>query len=208
MARKLKTFVTSIGFYDLAVAAPSMKAALEAWDSKRNLFHDGTAQETEEPSVVRATFTQPGVVLRRPVGSSGEYKEKPDALKDLPANAPRQAKQPKGKPKLSPKKSVQVDERAGRAAILSFEKAKAKRDAAKKAEQERAAAQRSKEEVRIRRAVRKADDVLEQAKTRHEKILADLEGEREKLERRISAERNRWDDERRKLEAARQAATK
>ena len=31
MARKLKTFTTSIGFFDLAIAAPSMKAALEAW---------------------------------------------------------------------------------------------------------------------------------------------------------------------------------
>jgi hypothetical protein len=29
MARKLKTFQTSLGFYDLAVAAPSMKAALD-----------------------------------------------------------------------------------------------------------------------------------------------------------------------------------
>lgn len=31
MARKLKTYQTSLGFYDLAIAAPSMKAALEAW---------------------------------------------------------------------------------------------------------------------------------------------------------------------------------
>ncbi|MDI4234164.1 hypothetical protein OZ411_15225 [Bradyrhizobium sp. Arg237L] len=31
MARKLKTYQTSLGFFDLAVAAPSMKAALEAW---------------------------------------------------------------------------------------------------------------------------------------------------------------------------------
>ena len=30
MARKLKTCQTSIGFYDLAIAAPSIKAALEA----------------------------------------------------------------------------------------------------------------------------------------------------------------------------------
>lgn len=30
MARKLKTFQTSLGFYNLAIAAPSMKAALEA----------------------------------------------------------------------------------------------------------------------------------------------------------------------------------
>jgi hypothetical protein len=29
MTRKLKTYQTSLGFYDLAIAAPSMKAALE-----------------------------------------------------------------------------------------------------------------------------------------------------------------------------------
>ncbi len=38
MARKLKTFQTSLGFYDLAIAAPSMKAALEAWGAGSNLF--------------------------------------------------------------------------------------------------------------------------------------------------------------------------
>ena len=45
MPRKLKTFTTSLGFFELAVAAPSMKAALEAWGSKSNLFHQGLAKE-------------------------------------------------------------------------------------------------------------------------------------------------------------------
>lgn len=54
MARKLRTFQTSLGFYDLAIAAPSMKAALEAWGS--NLFHQGVAKETDDPDVVAATF--------------------------------------------------------------------------------------------------------------------------------------------------------
>ena len=44
MARKLKTFQTSVGFYDLAIAAPSMKAALEAWGAGSNLFHQGVAR--------------------------------------------------------------------------------------------------------------------------------------------------------------------
>jgi hypothetical protein len=35
MARKLKAYQTSIGFFDLAIAAPSMKAALEAWARRR-----------------------------------------------------------------------------------------------------------------------------------------------------------------------------
>jgi hypothetical protein len=55
MARKLKTFQTSLGFYDLAIAAPSMKAALEAWGAGSNLFHQGIARETDDPEVVAAT---------------------------------------------------------------------------------------------------------------------------------------------------------
>jgi len=31
MVRKLKVYQTSQGFFDLVIAAPSMKAALEAW---------------------------------------------------------------------------------------------------------------------------------------------------------------------------------
>jgi hypothetical protein len=36
MARKLKTHQTSLGFFDMALAAPSMKAALEAWGSTQS----------------------------------------------------------------------------------------------------------------------------------------------------------------------------
>ncbi len=45
MARKLKTYQTSLGFFDLAMAAPSMKAALEAWGADSNLFHQGAARQ-------------------------------------------------------------------------------------------------------------------------------------------------------------------
>ena len=75
MARKLKIYQTSLGFYDLAVAAPSMKAALEAWGAGSNLFHQGVAKETAEPEVVAATMSKPGVVLRRAVGSDGPFRE-------------------------------------------------------------------------------------------------------------------------------------
>ena len=56
MARKLKTYQTSLGFFDLAIAAPSMKAALEAWESRGNLFHQGFAKETTDPVIVKATM--------------------------------------------------------------------------------------------------------------------------------------------------------
>ena len=78
MVRKLKTFQTSLGFYDLAIAAPSMKAALEAWGAGSNLFHQGIAAETSEPAVVAATMAKPGVVLKRPAGSTGHFSEHSD----------------------------------------------------------------------------------------------------------------------------------
>src|SRR6478672_10757260 len=76
MAKKLKTYETSLGFFDLAIAAPSMKAALEAWGADSNLFHQGAAKQSEDPDVIAATMAPPGVVLKRPVGSSGPCKER------------------------------------------------------------------------------------------------------------------------------------
>src|SRR5216684_657910 len=59
MAKKLKTYETSLGFFDLAIAAPSMKAALEAWGADSNLFHQGAAKQSEDPDVVAATMAKP-----------------------------------------------------------------------------------------------------------------------------------------------------
>ena len=52
MARKLKTYQTSLGFFDLAVAVPSMKAALEAWGADSNLFHQGAAKQSKDPDII------------------------------------------------------------------------------------------------------------------------------------------------------------
>lgn len=97
MARKIKTFTTSGGFFDLTVAAPSMKAALAAWGAGANLFHQGFAKVTEDPAIVKATSAKPGVVLRRPVGSSGPFREHADLPQYLPVPAG-----PKAKPPSSP----------------------------------------------------------------------------------------------------------
>src|SRR5438105_11882632 len=82
MARKLKTYQTSLGFFDLAMAAPSMKAALEAWGADSNLFHQGAAKESHDPDVIAATMAKPGVVLRRPVGADWPFSERAE----LPTN--------------------------------------------------------------------------------------------------------------------------
>jgi colicin import membrane protein len=83
MARKLKTYQTSLGFHDLAIAAPSMKSALEAWGAGSNLFHQGVAKETTEPDVVAAAMANPGVVLKRPAGSNGRFAEHSGLPTDL-----------------------------------------------------------------------------------------------------------------------------
>ena len=82
VARKLKTYTTSAGFFDLAIAAPSMKAALEAWGSN-NLFHQGFAKEFDDPETIAAAMGKPGVVLRRAVGSNGKFGEDAELPTDL-----------------------------------------------------------------------------------------------------------------------------
>jgi colicin import membrane protein len=73
MARKLKTYQTSQGFFDLVIAAPSMKAALETWGANSNLFHEGFAKEVGDPKTVKAPLAKPGILLKRPVGSSEPF---------------------------------------------------------------------------------------------------------------------------------------
>lgn len=80
MPRRLKVFRTQIGFYDTVVAAPSQKAALEAWGLRQNEFHKGFAAPTSDPAAVEAACAQPGMVLKRPLGARAEYKAEPDPL--------------------------------------------------------------------------------------------------------------------------------
>jgi hypothetical protein len=82
MPRKLKVYQTSQGFYDLAIAAPSMKAALEAWSAASNLFQQGFASESEDAATIDAAMAKPGLVLRRPVGTSGLFGSE-ESLLDL-----------------------------------------------------------------------------------------------------------------------------
>src|SRR5437763_17085617 len=121
MARKLKTYQTSLGFFDEAIAAPSMKAALEAWGTKTNLFRQGVAKEVDDPEVIAATMRKPGVILRRPVGSNGPFKEHAE----LPSDLGRPEKRPANFKKHPARK---IDDRAARKAAVAFEKAQSQRE--------------------------------------------------------------------------------
>jgi hypothetical protein len=141
MARKLKAYQTSLGFFDLAIAAPSMKAALEAWGADSNLFHQGAAKQSEDPDVVAATMAKPGVVLRRPVGSDGSFGEHAELPTDLgddgrPAKPGR--KSAVRKPAKRPGRPA--DKAAERKAALAHEREEKRRE--RERAKEEAAAQR------------------------------------------------------------------
>lgn len=198
MARKLKTFVTHLGFFEQAVAAPSMKAALEAWGVPQNLFHQGFAVETVDPKIVAAATAQPGVVLKRAVGSKGAFTENPD----LPSSLPARAKPPVKKPKKAAAKPAKAatDRDAGRAQIAAFEKTRAKREKARAAKEAKQAAAEARETKARDAAVAKMRSAFDNAEARHDAALAGLARQQQALEQKIEAERERWRRAKTKLE--------
>lgn len=74
---RLKAFQAHLGFFDTVVAAPSQKAALQAWGSRQDLFRDGTAKPASDPDAVSAALAHPGVVLKRLAGSKDPFSEQP-----------------------------------------------------------------------------------------------------------------------------------
>lgn len=195
-ARKLKTFQTSLGFFDLAIAAPSMKAALEAWGARSNLFHQGAARETDDPEIVAATIAKPGVVLRRPVGTREPFAEQAELPTGLLEPRPDRPRQPQHKPVRSP--AAKADPAAQRKAALAYARAEKQREAERR-KQEAALA---KAKARRDRLIAKAQAALEEAHHAHEAKVGAIEAERVALDARVQAEADRWDKERRSLEDA------
>src|SRR5215510_12528096 len=189
MASKLKTYVTSVGFFDLAIAAASMKAALEAWGSNTNLFHQGFAREVNEASVVEATLAKPGVVLRRPVGSNKPFAEDASLPTSLAGDPVRTSKRRERKER-SPR---EIDQKVARKAALSYEKWR--RDAENRKEE--AAREKARQ-----RAIEKVQAELDKAEREHTRRLDVIETERADIEARAQAEDARWHKRKSELEKA------
>jgi hypothetical protein len=199
MARKLKTYQTSLGFFDQAIAAPSMKAALEAWGADSNLFHQGAAKESDDPDVIAATMKKPGVVLRRPVGSNGSFSEHAELPADLgdtdkPATTARKSKGRKPK-KAS---SGAADKAAEQKAAVAYEREQKRRDC----ERAREEAARQKERESRQQAVDKAQAAFDKAEGEHAKRAAAIQAEMGALEKKARAEDADWDQERARLKTA------
>ena len=98
ITRRFKVYTTRIGIRDWAVAVPSQKEALKAWDVRENLFASGAAHLVDDPAVMAAALKTPGI----PVAAPGRPSVPPEAksnvirLKDRRL-APKKAPAPEGK---------------------------------------------------------------------------------------------------------------
>lgn len=175
MARssKLKVFRVPIGFHDAYVAAPSQKAAIEAWGSDRDVFARGEAELVTDPTLTAEPLARPGEVVKRLRGTAAEQ------LAALPPNkaaaAPRskearpapQGRQAKPARKVAPRPSRAVLERAEAALAQAGDE----RERALKQLREQEAAL-AKERARLEKA---HGAELEKLKTRRDKAAAAYE---------------------------------
>lgn len=167
MARKspLKVYRTAIGFHDAYVAAPSRKAALEAWGAGTDLFTAGISEEVKEldGEAAREALAKPGEVVRakRTGADIIPMPERPAAKrKTKPESKSNARPEPKTKAKPKPRPS--------RAALDKAEKALARLEAKQAAER----AELDKEEVRLanrRRALEKKQrEAMEKAEAKRD----------------------------------------
>jgi hypothetical protein len=197
MARKLKTYQTSLGFFEQAIAAPSMKAALEAWGADSNLFHQGAARESTHQDVIAAALAKPGVVLKRPVGSDGPFGEHAEVPKNLVEGGRKKPaiRPPGGKAK---KWSTPPDKAADRKAAQAYEQERQRRER----EEVREEAAQQKQRERREQAIDKAQKALDQAEQEHAQRVTALHSEIEAIEKKILSEDDEWDKKEKRLRAA------
>jgi hypothetical protein len=163
--RKLKVFKTPIGFHDAYVAAPSRKAALEAWGTTTDLFSAGLAEPvTGDGEGAKAALAKPGEVVR--VARRG--KDGPP-----PSPSPRSGKDEKAaKPaRRKPKPSRAVFEKA-EAALAAIEEKQAAERAEIAKEEDRLAKKRRAVEQRHAKARDKAEAARSAAESRYRRAMA------------------------------------
>jgi flagellar motility protein MotE (MotC chaperone) len=166
--QKLKVFSTPIGFHDALVAAPSQKAALEAWGSDTNLFSQGSAHVVTDPKLMKVPLEHPGQVVKVLRGSEAEQLAALDSQEPRPSGKSRKAE-------VLPKTSRTRTPKPSRTAISRAE------STLEKLETEQA---------------RERDKVDEQAKAlerRRRDLVRRQEGEREEAQSRLDEERKKYE---------------
>jgi hypothetical protein len=163
-ARKLKVFQTRIGFFDCVVAVPSQAAALRAWGIHQNVFASGAATTATDPGTIERARSQPGVTLKRAIGSEAAFSSEP-ALPQIPD-------EPAARPGAKPRKP-----KAGKAPTPK----PVDRTPLNKAEEQLAAvqAEHARAEAAFQRRRRDLEAEQAQAELVFNERLADAEAERD-----------------------------
>jgi colicin import membrane protein len=160
---RLKVFMTQIGFHNWLVAAPSQKAALEAWDVKENLFAIGAAQVVTDKDCIELAMKTPGVPVPVDAGHTLAKVSKVLRLDDHPKRkAGRRPAEPKKAPPPRPKK-------ADRSKLDRAEKAL--EDFRKRGVRERNAILRAQKELDLKAAA--LEDELDAEEERLEQAVED-----------------------------------
>ena len=177
---KLKVFRTPIGFHDAYVAAPSQKAALEAWGTTVNLFARGTAEQVTDAKLMKAPLERPGEVIKVLRGSEQEQIK---ALGKVPAKGKRRGGDKAGAPPPTPPLKGR-GERPSRAGVEKAEKAlqaaeqrHAQAIARIKAEVEALERKRREAEEAYRAERRKLEEGVEEARERYSAAMAKWAGD-------------------------------
>ncbi len=170
-AQKLKVFRTPIGFHDAYVAAPSQKAALEAWGSDANLFASGAAEAVTEAELMKVPLDRPGEVIKVLRGTKAEQ------VAALGEVAGKPAKQKKGGSRIK-SGMTKKRERPSRASLDAAEEAVEALARAQASEftginEEIASIERKRREIerRQRRELGEMEDRAKRERVRYEREL-------------------------------------
>jgi hypothetical protein len=122
---RLKVYRTAIGFHDAYVAAPSQKAALEAWKAETNLFAMGAAEMVSDPELTSEALAAPGTVIRKPRGTTAEHLAAAEPVKSQTARRRAETPEPPGKksPATKPVRLPKPKPRPSRKRLEEAEKA-------------------------------------------------------------------------------------
>ena len=102
-ATKLNVYRMTIGFHDAYVAAPSQKAAIEAWGADADVFRRGIAEIVTDPELTREPLASPGTVVKRLRGTAAEQIAALGDVETPPAAKGEAKARPKTRPKPPPK---------------------------------------------------------------------------------------------------------
>ena len=170
--QKLKVFRTPIGFHDAYVAAPSQKAALEAWGADSNIFAQGIAEQVTDPKLMEDALANPRKVIKKVRGSADEHFAE---LERAPAR----------------KKAAKPESETANPVVLkarSKPKPKPKRDELDAAEEALETAERKQ-----RKALRKIDEKIQALEQERRDLQRRNEAERDKLTDRRDRAKSAYD---------------